>query len=297
MLKFCEVRPRQSQKLHLVPQINCARWSKCRVCVASGKLSLGFFSKVRQQPVAALQFIRIMLLSGSIGSLAGAQIPKMIQCFGRFLEAHSWLEIVGSEVVCVFCWIFLYFFWSSSCSCQRPLRHLQGCIETDDKGTWRCFLFEQWSGTYLCYAHSNHGVLSSTRTWYRSGSTTTTVATCIQNTRTQETTTTTTTLEDKVRGIGGIGGIGDSGHYGSDGKKKLTSSNKFLLHQAIDLEHFYARVNPGDLPLQLWHERWWLLLYATLQQLQLPVRFAPSSDDSDWPGHFDSSSNTWLNVG
>jgi len=49
---------------------------------------------VRQQPVAALQFIRIMLLSGSIGSL----------------------------VVCVFCWIFLYFFWSSSCSCQRPLR-------------------------------------------------------------------------------------------------------------------------------------------------------------------------------
>ena len=173
-----------------------------------------FSSKVRQQPVAALQFIRIMLLSGSIGSLAGAQIPKMIQCFGRFLEAHSWLEIVGSEVVCVFCWIFLYFFWSSSCSCQRPLRHLQGCIETDDKGTWRCFLFQQWSGTHPCYAHSNQGVLSSTRTWYRSGSTTTTVASCLQNTRTQETTTTTTTLKDKVRGIGGIGGIGDSGHCG-----------------------------------------------------------------------------------
>jgi len=54
-----------------------------------------------------------------------------------------------------------------------------------------------------------------------------------------------------VRGIGGIGGIGDSGHCGSDGKKKLTSSNKFLLHQAIDFEHFYTRVNPGDLPLQL----------------------------------------------
>eukprot|EP00435_Cladocopium_sp_Y103_P029040 s1775_g7.t1 len=49
---------------------------------------------VRQQPVAALRFMRIMLLSGSFGSL----------------------------VVCALCWIFLYFFWSSSCSCQRPLR-------------------------------------------------------------------------------------------------------------------------------------------------------------------------------
>lgn len=49
---------------------------------------------VRQQPVAALRFMRIMLVSGSFGSL----------------------------VVCALCWIFLYFFWSSSCSCQRPLR-------------------------------------------------------------------------------------------------------------------------------------------------------------------------------
>ncbi|CAK9096219.1 unnamed protein product [Durusdinium trenchii] len=49
---------------------------------------------VRQQPVAALRFIRMMLLSSSLGSL----------------------------VVCAVCWAFLYLQWSVCCSCQRPLR-------------------------------------------------------------------------------------------------------------------------------------------------------------------------------
>ncbi|CAJ1451306.1 unnamed protein product, partial [Effrenium voratum] len=49
---------------------------------------------VRQQPAAALHFIRAMMFFGGLGSL----------------------------VVCTVCWTFLYFNWTRCCACQRPLR-------------------------------------------------------------------------------------------------------------------------------------------------------------------------------
>ncbi|CAJ1431983.1 unnamed protein product [Effrenium voratum] len=50
--------------------------------------------QVRQQPAAALHFIRAMMFFGGLGSL----------------------------VVCTVCWTFLYFNWTRCCACQRPLR-------------------------------------------------------------------------------------------------------------------------------------------------------------------------------
>ena len=134
MLKSCQVRSKQSQTLHLHAFGTSNKLRK--VIQVYGmqyqwKVFLGFLQQGSAAAGGSLAVHSHHAALWEHWKPGWGPNPEVFQCFERFLASNNWL----SEVVCVLCWIFLYFFWTSSCSCQRPLRHFQGCIETNDKGT------------------------------------------------------------------------------------------------------------------------------------------------------------------